>query len=351
MLPETEPWTVVAESESGAPLEAVMQANVDFDRRGRQLGELRLPHSPHEDAWGVIPIPVAVFNNGDGPTLVLVGGVHGDEYEGPIALCELIRTLDPGSVNGRLIVLPALNRPAVLAGRRTSPLDGLNLARAFPGDPVGPPTAQIAHYVTAHVLPIADAVVDLHAGGSSMEILTAGMMRRPADAAAAQSTEAAVRAFGAPQVLVTTSKSVAPTTLVGAALTQGLVSFAVELGGGGSVSPGALAIARRGVRNMLVHFGLISGVPDSPYTGPLWEISLPDCCLYAPRDGVFEPLTEPGAQVADGDAAGRIHDIDDPDAEPMTVHFARPGLQICRRVPARVERGNCLAVVAALGAE
>jgi len=334
-----------------APLTATMQASVDFDRRGRQLGELRLPHSPHDDAWGVIPIPVAVFNNGDGPTLVLVGGVHGDEYEGPIALCELIRTLDPASINGRLIVLPALNRPAVLGGRRTSPLDGLNLARAFPGNPAGPPTAQIAHYVTTHVLPMADAVVDLHAGGSSLEILTVGMIQRPSDAAAAQSIEAAVRAFGAPHVLVAASNAAAPTTLVGAALSQGLVSFGVELGCGGSVSAGALSIARRGIRNMMVHFGLKAGEPDSPYTGPLWEITHPDCFLYAPRAGIFEPLTELGAQVAAGEAAGRIHDLDDPDAEPATVLFARPGVQVSRRAQARLQRGNCLSVVAVPSAE
>ena len=112
--------------------------------------------------------------------------------------------------------------------------------------------------------PVADAsdvVVDLHAGGSSMEILTVGMMRRPADAAAARSIEAAVRAFGAPNVLVVTGNAAASTTLVGAALSRGLVTFAVELGCRGSVAAGALAIARRGIRNMLVHFGLTAGEP------------------------------------------------------------------------------------------
>ena len=95
----------------GAP--SPMRTDLDFDRDGKQIGELRLPHSPHEDAWGVIPLPLAVLRNGTGPTALLVAGVHGDEYEGPIALSELIRQLDPKEIRGRLIVLPALNAPAV----------------------------------------------------------------------------------------------------------------------------------------------------------------------------------------------------------------------------------------------
>ena len=57
-------------------------------------------------------------------------------------------------------------------------------------------------------------------------------------------------------------------------------------------------------------------------------------------------LSALGAQVEAGAPAGRIHDLDDPGAEPRTVCFARAGVQFCRRGPARVERGNCLAVVA-----
>ena len=55
-----------------------------------------IPHSPHDDAWGVTRIPLAVIQNGSGPTVILEGGNHGDEYEGPIAIGELIRELDPG---------------------------------------------------------------------------------------------------------------------------------------------------------------------------------------------------------------------------------------------------------------
>ena len=40
-------------------------------------------------------IPIAVIRGASGPTALLTGGNHGDEYEGPIALFDLARTLDP----------------------------------------------------------------------------------------------------------------------------------------------------------------------------------------------------------------------------------------------------------------
>jgi hypothetical protein len=99
---------------------------VDFDKRGKQIGLLQVPHSVCDNAWGVIRVPIAVISNGSGPTVVLEDGNHGDEYEGPFVLGELVRTLDPGILSGRLIFIPAINLPAVAAAHRTSPLDDLN---------------------------------------------------------------------------------------------------------------------------------------------------------------------------------------------------------------------------------
>lgn len=95
--------------------------SVDFERQGRQNGFLSVPFSQHDSAYGRIQIPVTCIRNGEGPTVLLLAGVHGDEYEGQIALGRLIRDLDPAALRGRLIVLPALNLPAVSAARRVSP--------------------------------------------------------------------------------------------------------------------------------------------------------------------------------------------------------------------------------------
>src|SRR3546814_7106901 len=128
-----------------------------------------IPHSPQEDAWGVTRVPLAVIANGSGPTVIIEGGNHGDEHEGPIVIGELIRDLDPGEIQGRLILMPANNVHAVIADRRTSPVDGLNFNRTFPGDPYGGITEPISAYVSDHIFPIGDAFLDLHSGGSSLE--------------------------------------------------------------------------------------------------------------------------------------------------------------------------------------
>ena len=98
--------------------------NVDFEKSGKQSGFVMIPHSPHDDAWGVTRIPIGVIKNGTGPTVIMEGGNHGDEYEGPITIAELIRDLDPGRIQGRLILMPSNNVHAAMAGQRTSPIDG-----------------------------------------------------------------------------------------------------------------------------------------------------------------------------------------------------------------------------------
>lgn len=143
-------------------------AEVDFTRNGRQNGYLRLFHSVHSSAYGFIPIPIVVLKNGDGPTALLVSGTHGDEYEGQVALCNLAKSLDPARIKGRVIILPAANFPAAVAGRRTSPIDEGNLNRLFPGDPDGTVTQQIAYHIEHELVPLADLVCDLHSGGSSL---------------------------------------------------------------------------------------------------------------------------------------------------------------------------------------
>jgi len=145
-----------------------------------------------------IAIPISLIRNGNGPTALLMAGNHGDEYEGQIALCKLVRELDPGAIQGRVIILPAANLPAALAGARVSPIDDGNLNRAFPGDADGTPTFAIAHYIDSVLYPMADFCHDLHSGGSSLQYLPFASMRRSDKLDLDARALAALKAFGAP---------------------------------------------------------------------------------------------------------------------------------------------------------
>src|SRR5258708_112891 len=125
--------------------------DIDFEKQGKQHGFLSVPHSTHESAYGRIQIPIVCVNNGPGPTILLVAGNHGDEYEGQVALQRLARDLKPDHISGRAIILPALNFPAVEAGPRVSPLDDGNLNPLFPRDPDGGPTPMIPPYAQPHL--------------------------------------------------------------------------------------------------------------------------------------------------------------------------------------------------------
>ena len=97
---------------SPEPRPSSIMSTVDFERDGVQHGHLRLPWSRDNSAWGSMMIPIAVVKRGDGPTALLTGASHGDEYEGPIALFDLARTLRAEDVRGRVIIVPAMNYPA-----------------------------------------------------------------------------------------------------------------------------------------------------------------------------------------------------------------------------------------------
>ena len=65
----------------------------------------------------------------------VTAGVHGDEYEGPAAVAEIAaRSGRAGRLRGGDTGSQSLACPS---GPRTSPEDGLNLARTFPGDHYG----------------------------------------------------------------------------------------------------------------------------------------------------------------------------------------------------------------------
>jgi N2-acetyl-L-2,4-diaminobutanoate deacetylase len=321
---------------------------VDLDRPGKQVGFVMIPHSTHDDAWGVTRLPIAVISNGKGPTVILEGGNHGDEYEGPITICELIRELDPGVLQGRLILMPANNVHAVMSGQRTSAVDGLNFNRTFPGDAHGTITQQISDFVAREIFPRGDAFLDLHSGGSSLDILPSAILEPTEDPILHRRNVAAVRAFDAPLIVVISNFG-DPRTATATACRAGLTTVGTEMGGGGTVNPEALAICRRGVRNVLGHLGVLPAGASAMRRddAPLLELPGTGAFVYATADGIFEPYHLNGNKVHAGDAAGRIHCTWDPTRPPEVLHYEVDGILYGRRQPGRVRPGNCCLVVAA----
>lgn len=318
--------------------------SVDFEQDGVQHGFLKLPYSRDDSAWGAVMIPIAVVKNGRGPTALLTGANHGDEYEGPIALFNLANELKASDVAGRAIIVPAFNYPAFRAGTRTSPIDKGNLNRVFPGRPDGGVTEKIADYFQRHLLPLADVVLDIHSGGKTLQFIPFAAAHVLPDKAQQARCVAAMEAFNAPHGLM-----LLEIDSVGmydsAAEAMGKTFLSTELGGGGSASVLTAEVAERGTRNLLIHAGILNGRIDRR---PSLMLDMPsgDCYVTSEGSGLFEPRVELGAKLRKGEVIARVHDAGRTGVTPVEYRAKMDGILIGRHFPGLIQAGDFLAAVA-----
>jgi N-alpha-acetyl-L-2,4-diaminobutyrate deacetylase len=317
---------------------------VIFEKDGTQHGFLRLPWSRDESAWGNLMIPITVVRNGSGPTALLTGANHGDEYEGPIALVDLARTLTADQMQGRVIVVPFMNYPAFRRARRLSPIDGGNLNRLFPGKPDGTVTEKIADFFQRTLLPMADVVLDFHSGGRTLDFVPFAACHILPDKAQQARCMAARDAFGAPYSM-TMLEIDAEGMYDSAAEALGKTFVTTELGGGGTATAHTTAIAKRGVRNVLRHVGILAGEVE-PHASVAINMPSADCFTFSRSEGLIEPLVDLGDTVRKGDLLARVYAVDRLGAEPDEYHALMDGMLAARHFPGLVGMGDCLAVLA-----
>jgi len=322
-----------------------IHCGIPLDRDGLQIGDLYLRHSDNRQPLGYYPVPIATIANGSGPAVLLIGGVHGDEFEGPVALMRLIHSLDPGSVQGRIIFLPALNMPAAQASTRVSPLDDANLNRAFPGDMDGGPTAMLAHFVEEGLIPNCDAVIDLHAGGKASIFAPSALAGRNDDRALFEANLSLARTFGAPLIWVLGAYN-DNRSVNAAAARKGVPMIAAELGGGGACTPELADLAENGIRRCLASLGVLDAAPGIDIVPRAVEISSPTQNLFASSAGLFDRAFSAGDEVLAGQDAGMLHSIGEPSRPPVRLVFPESGIVLAHGNRGNVERGEMLAMVA-----
>lgn len=328
---------------TSASSNSLIATDIDYDRPGYQAGHLRLPHSHDRSGYGFIPIPIAVLQHGEGPTVLLTGGNHGDEYEGPVALMKLMRRMPELEISGRLIVIPGLNFPALLNGSRTSPIDKGNLNRMFPGKRNGSLTEMIAHYADTILFPMADFVFDIHAGGLSTNYLPTLLAYPPKDPERRAVYRRVVQAFGAPRVMI--MDMLGEDRTYGAAVErQGTYFLCGEFGGRATCGIESTRIVEQGLARMLHALGVLklSAPPAPTQSSRLLKVEGAPHYIFAPVAGIFEPAFALGDEVTGGQLAGHIHDPRHPQAAPVEVFFEAGGLAVCTRTLATVEPGDCL---------
>ena len=204
--------------------------DIDFRSPGRRDYHVCIEHPT---LWGFFKIPLTVLVGPEaekGRGILAIGATHGDEYEGPLAIKNLLHEIDPARVRGRLLLVPVLNRPAFDAGVRDTPHDGINLNRAFPGDASDSVTFQIARFVDRFLFPRVHVVLDIHSGGDVARFPYLAQFHAVSDSALRGQFEAAARGFGTRFVEIYQDRT--PGLLTSRAENLGKITIGTELGWG-----------------------------------------------------------------------------------------------------------------------
>ncbi len=281
---------------------------------------------------------------------MLEGGNHGDEYEGQIAIGELIRELDPGRVQGRLILMPANNVHAVMAGQRVSPVDGLNFNRTFPGDTRGTITAadrglrrrphlSRAPTPSSTCIPAARRSTSCRARSSSRP--TTLPCTRRASRRRAPSTRRFTVVISQPRRAAHRDRRRLPRRADHRRHRDGGRRHGVDRGArdlpprrAQRARPSRRAAARATPRRGAATAPCSSCPARAPSCSRPWTASSSRCIAN-------------GTPVRAGERAGRIHCTWDPTRAPDELFYQADGILYGRRQPGRVRPGNCCLAVAA----
>lgn len=283
---------------------------------------------------------VTCINNGSGPSIVVCGGIHGDEYEPQIVLRRLLSRIDTQDVRGRLIVIPSLNFPAAHRGGRVSTHDGLNMNRTFPGDKNGSVTQRLSAFLHDALFAHCDLLIDVHAGGSGAIVVpmvfgwTSGRCRM-----SERDLDGVMEKWGYPYVQ---HVPVVDSTSCGAALIAGIPSIEIE-GGGGSLRAAEIELMYEGLLRGLRACGVLSG-GESGASGIGFERSvhvdaLAENQYVAPVAGVIEHKVKLHDFVEAGQVVAVVHSADGT-FETQEIVSKRPGYVLRLSTLGFVEKGT-----------
>jgi len=252
----------------------------------------RLPSRTHID----IMVTVSRARE-DGPVILLMGGLHGDEING----VEIVRRIIEENLHipekGTVICIPIINIYGFINFSRNVP-DGKDVNRSFPGNRNGSLAARIAHYLMKEIIPGIDYGIDFHTGGANRENFP--QVRCVLDDPV--NRELAL-AFHAPVTLHSTYRS---KSLRQAASRLGKRILVYEGGESSRLNEEAILHGIAGTRRLMKHLGIITGGVENPdfKTREFMRSSW----VRARTSGIFRSLVACGEEVQRNQPLGSITD-------------------------------------------
>lgn len=235
----------------------------------------------------------------DGKTLLLLGGIHGDEING----IEIIRNAIEKQyfddiIKGTVIAIPLLNVYGFINFSRDVP-DGKDVNRSFPGSQSGSLAARVANKLTKFILPSVDCIIDFHTGGDSR--YNYPQIRY---ATAAPDIAELAKVFNPPFII---EKPLISKSLRKIAHEKGIPVLVYEGGESTRLDPFAIKTGLEGISNILYHLEFIKEKPDTSIKN---SIEINKTSWIRSRDsGIFKNLKKAGDFVHKNEIIGVLKDV------------------------------------------
>ena len=290
-----------------------------------------------------IPEIISVTSQHEGPTVAILAGIHGDEYEGVIAALALARELPGELLSGTVKIVSPAHPAAWQSCSRISPIDEANLARVFPGSKNGSATEQVAHAITEQVIKHADVLIDLHSAGTNFDMPFLCGFNAGANSWC-QESERLANVFNAD---FTWHHNGAPN--YGRSLTvayeQQIPAIYVEGHGGRSIRKTDLDGYTAGVRRVLQDLKMLPTAPRvARDTIRVAGDGNTDAGLVASEIGYLVTRVNVGDLVSNGDVIAEIIDISG--VVLSTLHAVQNSYVMLLRRDARVHVGDTICITA-----
>lgn len=253
-----------------------------------------------------VAVPALVVRGATaGPTLMATAGVHGDEFEGMLAIQAFAAELEPTSLAGTFVGIPVTNPLAFAAGARETPpaAGGGNLARVFPGRSSGNVTEQLAaalFELIGRLIGPDDLFIDLHSAGSRMQCVPLVGFRN-IEGPARSIAEAAARRFGVRQVWQMQDH---PGTLSSEVARTGVPALGAEIRGRGGMLADDVYLYQEGLRNLAAYRRMVPGPPPPGQTAP----TRVNREVAVRASGLLVPTVELGERIEAGVALAEVRD-------------------------------------------
>jgi len=244
-----------------------------------------------------VKVPVIIERSAvEGPVILLLAGVHGDEVNGVSIIREIINQKVNVPKKGTIICIPVFNIFGYLIQTREFP-DGRDLNRMFPGSLNGSLASQFAFQFTKEIAPFVDYVIDYHTGGGERDNISQIRLE-----SSEKKTLELANIFNPPFIVHSSyiAKSLRET------LNKiGKTVLLFEGGKSKNLNPNVINHGIRGTKNVLIYLGFING-----------DIALTENSTFIKKtkwlrsnySGMFKILVSNGTHVKKKDLLGVIQD-------------------------------------------